>query len=112
MSNPYLGTERLLRSRLELWPAKGKTAELVHYFKRNRIIERAMGMRLCIHGVMLTPIYDNSPVVIEALWRHEEDYSEWQEYATRNHVARIAHLLDGDKQSKRHLCEVAHIAES
>lgn len=110
MSDYYEETQNLLRSRLELWPLEGKTDELVQHYKDRGIIEKAVEIGLCVHGVLMTPRYPDSPVVVEALWRHEDDYRKWREYTKANNVAQLTHLLDPEREPIRHLCEIDHIS--
>ncbi|GAB3194528.1 hypothetical protein [Nesterenkonia suensis] len=110
MSDYYGETQSLLRSRLELWPREGKTDDLVQHFKDRGVIEKAVEMGLCVHGALLTPRSPESPVVVEALWRREDDYLRWQEYSRADGMGRMADLLDPNREPARHLSEISHIS--
>src|ERR1700716_4054298 len=94
------GTSRgrpMVRSVLYLTPRRGNAAAVVDYYRRARVLERALHQDGCIGAALHVPRDGSGRVLVTALWRDAEAYDGWVANPTRKMDAEeLAGLVEED----------------
>lgn len=86
----------MIRSVLTLRPRGGNGAELVDFYRRRRVLERAVEQDGCIGAELQLPTSGAGDVLVTALWRDADAYRGWLENPDRAANAdELGRLVEG-----------------
>jgi heme-degrading monooxygenase HmoA len=85
----------VIRSVLYLRPRKGRTADIVEFYRRHRVLERAAKQDGFLGSELQLPIRGEGDVLVTALWRDAESYQGWLENPDRAlHADELGELVE------------------
>ena len=73
----------MIRSVLYLRPRAGTGAEIVDFYRRHQVLERAVQQEGCLGAELQLPTKGSSDVLVTALWRDADAYRGWLENPVR-----------------------------
>jgi heme-degrading monooxygenase HmoA len=86
----------VIRSVLYLRPRGGRQIELVEFYRRHGVLERAVKQDGCLGAELQLPTSGRGEVLVTALWRDVDAYRGWLENPSRTEsAAELERLLDG-----------------
>jgi len=87
----------MVRTLLYLRPKPGARDEIVEFYRRHGILERALQQDGCLGAELELPVEDRDDIVVTALWRDAAAYEGWVNNPERAaHADELASLVDGD----------------
>ncbi len=86
----------MIRSVLYLRPRDGQQGEIVDFYRRHDVLERALEQDGCLGAELQLPTGGNGEVLVTALWRDFDAYRGWLENPARAEgAAALGRLLEG-----------------
>lgn len=86
----------MIRSVLSLRPRAGDGAEIVDFYRRHGVLERAVEHDGCLGAELQLPTGGDGDVLVTALWRDADAYRGWLESPDRAASAdELGRLVDG-----------------
>ena len=73
----------MIRSVLYLRPRDGRGAEIVDFYRRHRVLERALEQDGCLGAELQLPTSGSGEVLVTAVWRDDDAYRGWLENPVR-----------------------------
>lgn len=73
----------MIRSVLFLRPRDGRSADIVEFYRRYGVLERAMKQDGCLGTELQLPTRSGGKVLVTALWRDADAYRGWLENPDR-----------------------------
>jgi heme-degrading monooxygenase HmoA len=101
---------QLIRSVLYLTPRGGDGSAVVGFYRRRRVLERALEQDGCLGAELQLPVDGTRDVLVTALWRDADAYRGWLENPVRSaHARELAELVeDFDAGVRGAVYEIAH----
>ncbi|MDA8069013.1 MAG: antibiotic biosynthesis monooxygenase [Actinomycetota bacterium] len=86
----------MIRSVLYLRPRDGRSADIVDFYRRYAVLERAAKQDGFLGSELQLPVSGAGDVLVTALWRDEDAYQGWLDNPDRAlHADELAELVDG-----------------
>ena len=86
----------MIRSVLYLRPRRARHTEVVDFYRRHGVLERAVAQEGCLGAELQLPTSGSGEVLVTALWRDADAYRGWLENPAREqNAAELERLLDG-----------------
>lgn len=86
----------MIRSVLYLRPRDDRQSDVVDFYRRHGVLERAVMQDGCLGAELQLPTRGQGKVLVTALWRDVDAYRQWLENPTRAETAaELEPLLDG-----------------
>ena len=86
----------MIRSVLYLRPRDERQFDIVDFYRRHGVLERAVMQDGCLGAELQLPTSGQGEVLVTALWRDVDAYRGWLENPTRAETAaELEQLLDG-----------------
>ena len=86
----------MIRSVLYLRPRDGRQTDVVDFYRRHRVLERAARQDGCVGAELQLPTSGGGEVLVTALWRDADAYRGWLENPARAENAdELQRLLEG-----------------
>ena len=94
---------------LYLEPRGGDGRQIVDFYRRHRVLERACEQDGCLGAELQLPAGGEGPVLVTALWRDAAAYEGWIDNPFRSaNAEELGALVDGfDRGVKAELYEIA-----
>ncbi len=73
----------MIRSVLYLRPREGRAADIVDFYRRHRVLERAARQDGFLGSELQLPLRGEGAVLVTALWRDADAYQGWLENPDR-----------------------------
>jgi heme-degrading monooxygenase HmoA len=73
----------VIRSTLYLRPRDGRHTEIVDFYRRHGVLERAVKHDGCLGAELQLPTSGSGEVLVTALWRDVDAYRGWLEHPAR-----------------------------
>jgi heme-degrading monooxygenase HmoA len=67
----------VIRTLLYLRPRAGDGAEIVDFYRRHRVLERAVQQDGCLGAELQLPTTGSGDILVTALWRDADAYRGW-----------------------------------
>jgi heme-degrading monooxygenase HmoA len=85
----------VIRSVLYLRPRNGPSAEIVEFYRRNQVLERAAQQDGCLGAELQVPLQGEGDVLVTALWRDADAYQGWLDNPERSlNADELAELVE------------------
>ncbi len=88
----------MIRSVLTLRPRGGDGSEIVDFYRRHRVLDRAVEQDGCLGAELQLPTGGDGDVLVTALWRDADAYRGWLESSDRaanaDELGRLVHDFD------------------
>ncbi|WP_249021583.1 antibiotic biosynthesis monooxygenase [Conexibacter sp. S30A1] len=85
----------MIRSVLHLRPRAGRSTDIVDFYRRYHVLERASRQEGFISSELQLPIHGEGDVLVTALWRDADAYKGWLENPDRAlHTDELAELVE------------------
>ncbi len=88
----------MIRSVLYLRPRDGCAAEIVDFYRRHGVLDRAVDQEGCFGAELQTATSGSGEVLVTALWRDTDAYRDWLESPARvenaTELGRLVERLD------------------
>jgi heme-degrading monooxygenase HmoA len=85
----------VIRSVLYLRPRGGRQSEVVEFYRRHGVLERAADQDGCVSAELQLPTSGRGELLVTALWRDVDAYRSWLESPARAENAdELGPLLD------------------
>jgi len=86
----------VIRSVLYLRPRDARQGEIVDFYRRHRVLERAAAQEGCLGAELQLPTSGRGEVLVTALWRDSAAYRGWLENPARaQNAEELGRLVDG-----------------
>lgn len=86
----------MIRSVLYLRPRRGRSADIVEFYRRYDVLERAVKQDGCLGTELHLPARGEGDVLVTALWRDADAYRGWLENPDRAlNADELAELVEG-----------------
>lgn len=86
----------MIRSVLTLRPRASDGAEIVDFYRRHRVLERALEQDGCLGAELQLPTSGVGDVLVTALWRDADAYRGWLENPERAvNAEELGRLVEG-----------------
>ncbi len=86
----------MIRSVLYLRPRDARHSEVVDFYRRHAVLERAVAQDGCLGAELQLPMSGSGDVLVTALWRDGDAYSAWLGNPARaQNAAELERLLEG-----------------
>ncbi len=86
----------MIRSVLYLRPRGGQADDVVEFYRRHGVLERAVQQDGCLGAELQLPSRGSGEVLVTALWRDADAYRGWLENPDRAQgAAELERLLEG-----------------
>lgn len=84
----------MIRSVLYLRPRAGRSAEIVEFYRRHRVLDRAGRQDGCLGAELQVPLHGDGDVLVTALWRDADAYQGWLDNPDRSlNAEQLAELV-------------------
>jgi heme-degrading monooxygenase HmoA len=99
----------VIRSVLYLTPRGGDGRAIADFYRRHRVLERAVDQDGCLAADLELPATGSGDVLVTALWRDVDAYQGWVDSPFRSaNAEELAELVDGfDDEVRGSLYEIA-----
>jgi heme-degrading monooxygenase HmoA len=86
----------VIRSVLYLRPRDGRQSEIVDFYRRHGVLERAVEQDGCLGAELQLPTSGSDALLVTALWQDVDAYRGWLENPARaQNAAELGRLVDG-----------------
>ena len=86
----------MIRSLLYLRPREDRQTEIVEFYRRHGVLERAAEEDGCLSAELQLPTDSSGAVLVTDLWRDAEAYRGWLENPARaEHADELGGLVEG-----------------
>jgi quinol monooxygenase YgiN len=87
----------VVRSLLYLRPKRGERDAVVAFYRRHRVLERALEQDGCLAAELAVPAEGDGDIVVTALWADAAAYEGWVSNPARAaNAEELAALVDGE----------------
>ena len=85
----------MIRSVLYLRPRNGRSAEIVEFYRRHHVLDRAAQQDGCLGAELQVPLRGEGDVLVTALWRDAAAYQGWLDNPDRSlNADQLAQLVE------------------
>ena len=84
----------MIRSVLYLQPRRGDGGAVADFYRRHRVLERAVEQDGCLGAQLQLPTSGSGDVLVTALWRDRDAYEGWLDNPVRStHAEELSRLV-------------------